>query len=323
METILSIIISSIIAIAITWYFTRMQMKKNEISHFAINSYNVGKGLHNEFPKFKLTYEEKELLDEVMVLKGGFINIGRNDITGLKNNSDINLILPEGCSIKDVQLRRLSNDLDVKGCVNKDAPNIISFGIDEKFMSGESFEYTAIIESVKEIKNLHKKIEFKHRIPNTSKIRNEYVITVPIIKANKSTSLLIKEKSFGFVFLISAIIFGLFSLFFFFVQRVQYSLYEKGTDKETTLYMTPKSIFYVSDNDLIPFYDNKKVSKEEIDNNYYILPKTKFSWCSDNSIIGIVLAILAIVYFVSALMPFYAWNRKKRIYQLIEQYQKE
>lgn len=248
--------------------------EKNEISHFSINSYNVGKGLHNEFPKFKLTYEGKEMSDEVLVLKGGFINTGRNDITGLKNDSDINIILPEGCRLKEIQLKRLSSDLDVKGCINKDATNIISFGIDDKFMSGEGFEYTAIIESIKEVKNLHRKIEFKHRIPNTSKIRNESVTAVPIIKANKSTHLMIKEKPLGFVFLIMTIFLCILSMSLFFVQKVQYSLCEKGTDKETTLYITPQSKFYVSDNDLIPFYDNKIVSKEEINNNYYIIPKT-------------------------------------------------
>lgn len=323
METILSIIISSIIAIAITWYFTRKQMKKNEISHFSINSYNVGKGLHNEFPKFKLMYDEKEMSDDVLVLKGGFINVGRNDITGLKNDSDIIMILPEGCCLKEVQLKRLSSDLSVKAYVNPNATNIINFGVDEIFMSGESFEYTAIIELTKEVKSLQRKIEFKHRIPNTSKIRNEY-----IIGQHTQYNLLrmftpFKEKSFGVLSIIGALVMGLFILPVLFQQKVQYYLYEKNSDNELSVYITPQSQLYVSDNSIIPFFDNKHITKEELDKKYSVALKTDFSWSNDNSRIAFFLAFLALLYFAFGFTALYIWNRKKRIYRLLEQYEKE
>ena len=96
MDNFISIILSLIIAISVTWYFTKKQMKKNEITHFSINSYDVGKGLHNVFPNFRLTYEGEEMSNKVIVLKGGFINSGRNDIIGLKNDSNIKIFLPEG-----------------------------------------------------------------------------------------------------------------------------------------------------------------------------------------------------------------------------------
>lgn len=167
--------ISIIIGAIISYFIAKWQMKKNEITHFSLNSFDVGKGLHNDFPEFKLTYEGKELSDEVLVLKGGFINTGRNDITGLKNNSDIKIILPEGCSLKKIIIKKPTNELGVKAEINENASNIIDFCIDEKLMSGEGFEYTALIETTKEIKNLHRQIEFKHRIANTSKIKNEFI----------------------------------------------------------------------------------------------------------------------------------------------------
>lgn len=320
--TIISIILSAIIA----FFIAKWQMKKNKIVHFSINSYDIGKGLSNEFPEFQLHYDGENLSNNVMVLKGGFMNIGRNDITGLKNDSDINIILPKGCSLKDIKIKQLTDDLDVRACKSEKASNIINFSIDEKFMSGEGFEYTAIIETIEEKRNLHRKIDFKHRIPNTSKITNEYIGQQPqkrSPKGSKALSPLIKEKAMGFISLAAAVLFCLFSLFYIFVQRVQYSVIEKETDKEYSLFMTPQSQLYISDNELVPFWDNKKITKAELDKRYIVSIKTKYSWGSENSISGFLLALLALLYFVGAVLSFYLWNKKKRIYNLLKQYEQE
>lgn len=83
--TIISIILSAIIA----FFIAKWQMKKNKIVHFSINSYDIGKGLSNEFPEFQLHYDGENLSNNVMVLKGGFMNVGRNDIDALKGDADI------------------------------------------------------------------------------------------------------------------------------------------------------------------------------------------------------------------------------------------
>lgn len=321
MSTFISIVLSTIFAIVITWYFTRKQMKKNEITHFFINSYDVGKGLHNEFPKFQLTYDNKELSNEVLVLKGGFINTGRNDITGLKNDSDINIILPKGCSFREIKIKQLSDDLGVTISNNRD-PNIISIGIDEKYMSGESFEYTAIIETTEEIKNLHSKIEFKHRIPNTSKIKSKDIID-QLTRTGHSITPNPLEKTMGFVCLMLTLVFCILSISFIFLQKVQYNLIEKGSGDELSMYKMPGPQLFVSDNDIIPFYGFKKITKEELKSNYELLPKTDFSWRNIDSVSGIVSAFFAFIYFVIAIRSFYLWKKNKRIYQLLIQYEQE
>lgn len=316
------IIITTIVGVIVA----KWQMKKNKIIHFSINSYDVGKGLHNEFPKFQLTYENKELNNEVQVLKGGFINIGRNDITGLKNDSDINIILPKGCSLKDIKIKQLSDDLDVRACKSEKAQNIINFSIDEKLMSGEGFEYTAIIEITEEIGNLHRKIDFKHRIPNTSKITNEYIGQQMRKESPIKTNVLFplkNEKAMGFFLLAGTFILCIFSLYCFFVQRVQYSIIEKGTNKEYSLFLAPQSQLYISDNELVPFWDNKKITKAELDNRYIVSIKTEYSLGNDYSMPGLLFAFMALVYFISAVFSFYLWNKKKRIYHLLEQYEQE
>ena len=123
--------------------------------------------------------------------------------------------------------------------------------------------------------------------------------------------------------LMVALFLGLLSLSLFFQQKVQYYIYEKGSDKELSVYITPQSGLYVSDNELIPFLDNEAITKSEIDKKYDIAFKTQYSWGSDNSVLGIFLAVLTFFYLFSAVMVLYMWNRKKRIYQLLEQYEKE
>ena len=133
----------------------------------------------------------------------------------------------------------------------------------------------------------------------------------------------IKEKSLGVMSLMGALFFVLLTSSLIFQQKVQYYIHEKGSDKELSVYITPQSRLYVSDNDVIPFFDNRTITKDEIDKKYDIAFKTNYSWGSDNSILGIFLAVLTLFYLVSALMVLYIWNRKKHIYKLLEQYEKE
>ena len=85
----LTSIIFSLLGIIASYIFAKWQMTKNKIVHFSINSYDIGKGLSDEFPDFKLLFGEDVLVDNVMVLKGGFMNTGKNDINSFKGENDI------------------------------------------------------------------------------------------------------------------------------------------------------------------------------------------------------------------------------------------
>lgn len=305
--------ILSIISIILTWYFTKMQMKKNEITHFLINSYNVGKGLQNDFSKFQLTYDRNELSNEVQILKGYFINTGRNDIIGLKNESDININLPKECVLKDIIIKRKSKNLDVSAHINTDTPNVIDFAINDKFMSGEFFEYAAIVESTNDIIRLDRKLTYNHRIPNTSKIKNEYM----------GIQMHNNKKSLAYIFLLFAIFFSVISLFYFYVQEVKYTLLEHKTGKEVVLYITPESQLYVSDNQLIPFIDKTDITKVDFERNYKISLPAKYSWTSYNSISGFIFAFASFLYLLGSMLKFYQWYNKKKIHQILKQSEKE
>ena len=59
METILSII--SIVIAGWGIYIAFQQRKKNEISHFLIQSYDIGNGLNTVFPGFRIVYNNDDV----------------------------------------------------------------------------------------------------------------------------------------------------------------------------------------------------------------------------------------------------------------------
>lgn len=309
METLVSIIISFFVA----WYFAKKQMKKNEITHFSISSYNIGKDLHNEFPEFQLIYKNEIISNNIQILKGGFINTGENDIVGLKNKSDITISLPESCIFREIKITKKSDGLEVVANILKGTPNIIDFAINEKIISGESFEYVAIVETKEDINKLHSFANFKHRIPNTSKIKNEYIGQQ--IRKN--------VPFFLYITIFAAIAFTLASITTLSMQKINYSLIEKSSNNEMFIYMTPNSQLYVSDNDILPHLNNHKISKEDLDSKYTISLDTEYKWCTDSTYMGIFSALLAILYIISAIWLSYRWNKKKRIWCLIERFEKK
>ena len=279
------IYIFPIITLFIGWLWHKQQTKKNEITHFSINSYDVGKGLHDEFPNFQLYYQGKELQNEVQVLKGGFINTGR-DIIGLTGESDIHIILPKGCNVRDIKVQKLNDELLVNTKSNIDSRlNVIDFGIEDKLLHKEGFNYTAIIETNDLVEPLHKKLEIKHRIPNTT-IKQEFIGQGNQAEANRNLGVLI--CLFG---LISFCI----SVFFLYQEKVQYIVHEKKTNKEVVLYRSIDSQLFVADKDnFLPFAPHKKITKEEFLNNYSISPKTLNSGVLSQSLYTIIIVLFYI-----------------------------
>lgn len=287
METAISIILTSIIAIVITWYFTRKQMKKNEITHFSINAYDIGKGLSDEFPDFKLLFGGDVLADNVMVLKGGFMNTGRNDINALKGDRDIKLILPEGCALKAVKVTPSTEELIVSA--NKNNENVIPFGIAELFKSNEFFLYTAIVETSKEIKDISGMLKFQHRILNTE-IKNTHI---------GLSNIFVRRNTYKWFKRAIAILSFLFLLFIplSISHRMEYEVYDNTTNKQVKLYIDRNSQIHVADKRIIPYiYEGETISTEEMKNNYRICPVTTFKWYNYHNVFTFALIIVSLLY---------------------------
>jgi hypothetical protein len=175
MNAIVIAIISIIAGAGISFLIAKWQMRRKKIVHFFVNSYEIGKGLSIEFPEFQLTYKGEGLSDNVCVIKGGLMNIGKKDIDGLKGESDIIMNLPQGCNVRALKVRPSNGQLYIKTNFNE---NSIDFGINELFVSDEYFEYTAIVENIDNPPN----VKFSHRIKDTKKEIENIVVGPDFIK---------------------------------------------------------------------------------------------------------------------------------------------
>lgn len=159
-------IIGIVASIIITRYYTRLQMAKNQISHFAIKSFDVGKGLREMFPDFQMLYHGKSLAKYARVCQGSFRNTGSKDI---HNNEGFgfSLIFPEECVIKAIRVIPSTEDLSINTQIDAKEPNKVYFYINELIRTSEEFKYTVLLESSEYIKNPFGRLSFSNRIPNT------------------------------------------------------------------------------------------------------------------------------------------------------------
>lgn len=177
-QNIIITTISIVLSAFFSWFFTRRSIRRHRIVHFMINSFDIGKGLSDEFPNFKLINDGVELSNNVMILKGGFINVSTKDIGDTDKKIDFQIELPKGCDVKDIKIKTMVKGLTVQSQIleaeNKDR-NIILFCIDGVFKANEHFEYTVIVELPSELDDLnYKQFKFSHRITNTE-IENIYL----------------------------------------------------------------------------------------------------------------------------------------------------
>lgn len=303
-------IIFFILGLIASYFIARWQMKKNKIVHFLINSYDIGKGLSDEFPDFKLHFGDEVLADNIMVLKGGFMNVGRNDITGLKGENDIRLILPDECSVKAFTISPSIEDLEVTANKDNEKANILHFGISEIYKTDEYFKYTAIIETSKEMKSLHSVLKFSHRLSNTEKIRNTYIG----LHSNRFRKKYYK-LAISFMVLMTVLMAFVFSY-----QRLRYNIYKKANNQEVKIHIDPYSNLYVNEGLAIPFISGNKISSDELEKEYKIVPVTEFRLSSSESVMAILGLLLSLLYILLAY--YMVWGRNGHIMNVLNENEK-
>ncbi len=290
METaILSIIAGAIIS----YFIAKWQMKRNKIVHFSINSYDIGKGLSDEFPEFKLHFAGEALAKNVMVLKGGFMNTGRNDINGLKGENDIKMILPEECKLRSVKVKPSTEDLIVN--TSNSGKNVINFGINEILKPNEYFKYTAIIETSKDINKITEKTSFQHRILNTDKIKDVHIGECTKLRRDIFVRAIRVLYILVFIFSLSVI-----SLFIFY-PRMQFEILNNATHAEVQMYVGTKSQIYVTEGEgPAPFVYCKIIDKHDLEKDYTIVPKTNYGVYIPDVIIGVGFMLILLPMVISS-----------------------
>ena len=226
-------IIIGVLGLFITLY--TMKIKRNEISHFLIRTYDIGKGLNAVFPDFRILYKDEKLAKYVRVYEGNFTNTGNKDI--YKNNEDIEIGMsfPENCVVKAVQVIPSTNEFEVKATAGEN-DNKVQFVVKELFKTKEYFQYMAIVESSNEIDDSYNKLQFQLRLPDTKAIQNidqliekrfrrykrnfiiiAIVMFLVLILLQLSAFFIEKnlylEDSIALVLIVSFIVFALYSLY--------------------------------------------------------------------------------------------------------------
>lgn len=281
LTTILSIIAGGII----TYLIARWQMMKNKIVHFSINSYDIGKGLSDEFPEFNLQFDGETLSKNVSVLKGGFMNTGKNDI----DKPVFTLDLPKECVVKTIKVAPSTDKLDVKATINQETTNSIQFVVDGIFISDEYFEYTAIVEVPKEIGNLVDELSFQHRIKNTEKIKSTYI---GHYQRNAKRRKIVNRVTLVYIILFIPLI-----LLLCMYPKIQFKVFQNDTNKEVEIHVNSQSNLIVCEPNTILFPFGKSITPEEFENNYRVDTITTFKLSSD-SIYIIVMFVLSLLIFI-------------------------
>ena len=163
-------IISFVIGV-IGLFLTLKQIKRKEISHFLIQSYDIGNGLNTVFPGFRIVYNNEDLTKYVRAYEGCLSNTGNTDIPLNNESFEILMAFPENSVVKALKVAPSTDDLIVNATLGKKANEII-FVVDNGLRKRERIDYVVIVESSKSLNGSHDELDFKHRIPNTDDIHD-------------------------------------------------------------------------------------------------------------------------------------------------------
>lgn len=244
------------------------------------------------------------------MLKGGFINTGNKDISEL-DEKPLQLILPDGCRIKAGKVSDVSEGFEVK-------PTIGDSKIDFKISEGvlktkEFFEYTAIIESPKEIQSLRDELKIGPRREN---------LDYKYIFLGRDERSFFKWPAVRLFIIVIALFFFVTTAILFSIPRpLQHRIIDKNTNKEVSIYVNRDSVIYlVEGNQELNLFSNQTITKEQLNNNYVLFPRISYS--SGRSalhfwIVGIFTLLLFICYalFVGYML---FWQKKQRIIKIIQ-----
>lgn len=305
--TIISVIVSAIIA----FFIAKWQMKKNRIAHYTINSYSIGKGLRDDFPEFELHYSGDTLSNDVRVLKGGFMNTGENDI----ENTDFTMILPDRCVVKAMKVTPITDNLIVKANVNADKKNTIQFVVDGIFIPNEYFEYTIIVEVQDGVDDLDDELSFQHRIKNTEKIKNTFVGEYQQEKKERKM-----EK---IVHYLLPILFGVMLvtvLFSSICRPMRHKVFQKDSDKEVEVYITPQSKIIVANPNSFPNPFGESITSNDFDQHYRVELIKTFKW-SFGEILMIIIMCIGLIAII--MLHLVGIDRSNHIIKVLEKTKKQ
>lgn len=265
MDIFISSLVSILATVIVGWFFFWKQRVKSVITHFSISSYDIGKGLSEMFPEFQLQYNGNNLVGEVKVLKGYIVNSGNKDVAEL-DKKPIQLLLPDGCKVKAINVLFESKDLEVNPAIGDSKIDfMVSDGV---LKTNDIFEYTAIIETPKGIELLQDGLKLGPRREN---LDYNYMSNETLGKSSFS-----KWRLYIIISLFTAFVYFFMSWYMSIVLNPVNSckVIENKTNKEFFIYASPQGEFYLVDEEHdLSLSSKHKITEEELSNNYTFKPE--------------------------------------------------
>lgn len=287
-----------------------------KISYVKLAVVNLLNDIANNFKDIKLLHDNHPIKNNLVYLKGAFINNGDIDIKTSIGENSITLSLPTDYKWVDFTITSHSDDLDCKISQMPENKKKISFDI---FKKDEFIIFEGLIDAPQKIESdsFDSIVKFNHRIENTSKINVETILDA---KSLKSKSFM--RKMFG-----GYIILGLLLCVLTFMMHdgspLRYHNFMENMETDYSASITPQNEIVLKEtsnnffsNIFWEIFDTPiKISKNEFCNSYKVSNYQQNN--HDYIIIAelIVIALSAILLFV----PYYMQIRKtKRINEILQ-----
>lgn len=153
-----------------------------KISYVKLAVVNLLNDIANNFKDIKLLHDNHPIKNNLVYLKGAFINNGDIDIKTNIGENSITLSLPTDYKWVDFTITSHSDDLDCKISQMPENKKKISFDI---FKKDEFIIFEGLIDAPQKIESdsFDSIVKFNHRIENTSKINVETILDAKSLKS--------------------------------------------------------------------------------------------------------------------------------------------
>ena len=287
-----------------------------KISYVKLAVVNLLNDIANNFKDIKLLHDNHPIKNNLVYLKGAFINNGDIDIKTSIGENSITLSLPSDYKWVDFTITSHSDDLDCKISQMPENKKKISFDI---FKKDEFIIFEGLIDAPQKIESdsFDSIVKFNHRIENTSKISVERILDA---KSLRSKSFM--RKMLG-VYIAFGLLVGIWALMMHDGSPLRYHHFTENVNTDYSASITQQNEIVLKETSnnffsnifLEIFETPKKISKNEFCNSYKI---SNYQQNSFNYLIVaelIMLALFAVLLFV----PYYMQIRKtKRINKILQ-----
>lgn len=292
----------------------RRKKYPGKITFIKQSSINLFNNIVKNFYDISILFENEPIKENLVYLKGSFINDGEIDIERNNIEMPVTIELPENCKWLRCKITRTSDDFKCDTIINNN--NELQFDF-KLFRRNEFFQFDAIVQTGKEkakSKDFFDNLNFKHRISQTEKITTSTISNDNQMIKNKffiiKRNLILPLGSF-----IMATIFVIISQLFFKTYFLHYLNYEKGNNIEyTAVPETENSINLKS----ISTKENKIISLTDFQSKTEYIPIIQIdSWSQKlKTLIYFGLAML-IIYLIFISIDFWKYRKNDRTYKIM------